>query len=253
MGSRVSGGSGNHAHCEDDRTRYLTESLCQLFGLLGVSGDDRNDLGDTRLSLKVRKELGLLTALLSCTGQKHSASIAQHLLERFGSLSAILFADMAALQSSLSATPVIAALLTTISAAVSHALADDISARVLLDNRTALYRYLRARLGSASDERFHILYLNSACHLISDEVMGFGTLTNVAIYPRAIIARALEHSAAAIILVHNHPSGDPRPSQSDIAVTRQIVCASTLFDLKVYDHLIVARSGIASFHELGLM
>jgi DNA repair protein RadC len=202
MGSRVSGGSCDNAHCEDDRTRYFADGLCQLFGRLGVPGDDRADPRHTRLSLKARKELGLVTALLSCAGQKQSASVAQHLLDRFGSLSAILFADMAALQSSLSTTPAIATLLTTISAAVSHALADDIGARVLIDNRTALYRYVRARLGSASSERFHILYLSSACHLISDEVMGLGALTNVAVYPRNIIARALEHSAAAMIIVH---------------------------------------------------
>jgi DNA repair protein RadC len=253
MGSRVSGGSCSDAYREDDRARYSTKGLCQLCGLLGIPGDDHTDPGDARLSLKARDELDLLNTLLRCTGERHSTATAQHLLDRFGSLSAILFADITALQSSLPATPAIAALLMTISAAVSYALADDMSEWVNLENRTALYRYVRATLGFNLSERFHVLYLNSACQLISNEVMGIGTVTSVDVYPREIVRRALEHGATAMILLHNHPSGDPRPSRADIAMTRNIVFACNVFDLRVHDHLIVARSGIASFHELGLM
>jgi DNA repair protein RadC len=175
------------------------------------------------------------------------------LLDRFGSLSAIVFADAAKLGTYLSEKPVLYHLLIAINAALAHVLADDISEQVLLGNRSALYQYLRSRLGARHSERFHILYLNSACYLIRDEMMGIGTLASVAVYPRDIMVRALELGAAGMILVHNHPSGDPRPSQSDITVTRQIVAASRTLDLTVHDHLIVARSGIASFHELGLM
>jgi DNA repair protein RadC len=253
MGSRVSGGSSGNAYCEDDRALDSTQSLCQLRGLLGVPGDDRADPGNTGLSLKARKELGLLTALLTCTGQKPAAATAQHLLDRFGSLSAIVFADAAKLETYLSETPVLCRLFIAINAALAHVLADDISKQVLLGNRSALYQYLRSRLGTRHSERFHVLYLNSACHLIRDEMMGIGTLASVAVYPRDIMVRALELGAAGMILVHNHPSGDSRPSQSDITVTRQIVAASRTLDLTVHDHLIVARSGIASFHELGLM
>ena len=89
--------------------------------------------------------------------------------------------------------------------------------------------------------------------LILDEVQNRGTIDHAPVYPREVVRRALEVSAAAMILVHNHPSGDPTPSRADIDMTRQIVAAATALSIEVHDHLIVGREGVTSFKSLGLM
>ena len=102
-------------------------------------------------------------------------------------------------------------------------------------------------------EQFRVLFLDRKNRLIIDEVLGQGTIDRAPVYPREIIKRALAHEASAIILAHNHPSGDPTPSQSDIEMTKQIVAAAKTIDIMVHDHLIIGRENTASFKTLGLM
>jgi DNA repair protein RadC len=104
-----------------------------------------------------------------------------------------------------------------------------------------------------ADEQFRVLYLNSRNRLLRDEIVATGTPNEVTVHPRAIVKRALEVSATALILVHNHPSGSPDPSQSDIQTTARIVRAAKTLDIVVHDHIIVARSGWRSFRQSGLL
>ena len=102
-------------------------------------------------------------------------------------------------------------------------------------------------------ERFHVLYLDRKNLLIADEAQGRGTVDHVPVYPREVVRRALELQASALILTHNHPSGDPTPSHADIEMTRRILAACAAVGLTVHDHVIVGRDQVVSFHDLGLL
>jgi len=102
-------------------------------------------------------------------------------------------------------------------------------------------------------EQGRVLYLDKKNQLILDEVLNRGTVDHAPVYPREVVRRALEVSASAIILVHNHPSGDPTPSRADIQMTKLIVEAARALNVEVHDHLIVGREGVSSFRQLGLM
>ena len=98
-----------------------------------------------------------------------------------------------------------------------------------------------------------MLYLDHRNNLMRDEMIAEGTVDHAPVYPREVVRRALELSASAMVLVHNHPSGDPTPSQADIAMTRKVVDAAQALGLQVHDHIVVGRDGTASFRSLGLM
>jgi DNA repair protein RadC len=98
-----------------------------------------------------------------------------------------------------------------------------------------------------------VLFLDKKNRLLADELMGQGTIDHAPVYPREVVRRALELSASAVILVHNHPSGDPTPSQADIDMTRQVIDAARALRITVHDHLVVGRDGVASFKALGLI
>lgn len=102
-------------------------------------------------------------------------------------------------------------------------------------------------------EQFRVLYLDHRNNLIEDEMVAEGTVDHAPVYPREVVRRALEVSASSMVLVHNHPSGDPTPSRADIEMTRRVVDAARALDLQVHDHIVVGCEGTASFRSLGLM
>ena len=102
-------------------------------------------------------------------------------------------------------------------------------------------------------ECFHVLFLDRKNKLIADERQQRGTVDHTPVYPREVVKRALELGASAVILVHNHPSGDPTPSQADIAMTEAVVEAAAKLDIRVHDHVVIGREGHASFRSLGLL
>jgi DNA repair protein RadC len=118
---------------------------------------------------------------------------------------------------------------------------------------SALIDYCAAAMARNPNEEFRILFLDRKNILIADEVQNKGTVDHTPVYPREIVKRALELGASAIILVHNHPSGDPTPSRADIEMTRQITDAAKALHVAVHDHIVIGRSGHASFKALGLM
>ena len=125
--------------------------------------------------------------------------------------------------------------------------------REALSSWNALVEYCQRRMSGRGTEQFRVLFLDRKNKLIKDEVLGDGTVDHAPVYPREVVKRALELAASAIIIVHNHPSGDPTPSSSDVEMTKQIIEAARTLDIAVHDHLIVGRHGHASLKQLGLM
>jgi len=123
----------------------------------------------------------------------------------------------------------------------------------VLTNWQQLLDYCHAALAHEKTEQFRILFLDRKNVLIADEVQQRGTIDHTPVYPREVIKRALELGAAALILVHNHPSGDPKPSRDDIEMTREVKAAAEALGIALHDHLVIGRKGHASFRSLGLL
>jgi DNA repair protein RadC len=138
--------------------------------------------------------------------------------------------------------------------AAAHRLArGEVKRRHVLSSWTAVLDYCRAAMAFADKEQFRILFLDKRNQLIADEVQQIGTVDHTPVYPREVVKGALELSATAVILVHNHPSGDPAPSRADVEMTRQIVEVAKPLGVAVHDHIIVGRDGHASLKGMGLM
>jgi DNA repair protein RadC len=179
--------------------------------------------------------------------------LAKELLAKFGNLAGVLNAETGALEkiSDLSENTVIA--LKSIQAAAHRLMKQEIMQKPVLNSWSRLLDYCHATMAHESREYFRILFLNKKNELIADEIQQTGTVDHTPAYPREIMKRALELSATALILVHNHPSGDPTPSESDIDMTLGIKAAGEPFQIVVHDHIIVARNGISSFKTMGLI
>ncbi len=129
----------------------------------------------------------------------------------------------------------------------------EIMGQPVLANWQALIDYLTAVLARERVEQFRLLFLDTRNRLLADEAQARGTVNHTPVYPREVIKRALELNAVAIILVHNHPSGDPSPSREDIAMTRAIADAAATVSVALHDHVIVGNGTLTSFRQLGLL
>jgi DNA repair protein RadC len=125
--------------------------------------------------------------------------------------------------------------------------------RPAISSWTALIDYCSAKMSRSGREEFRVLFLDRKNALIADEVQSTGTVDHTPVYPREIVKRALELGASALILVHNHPSGDPSPSRADIAMTSEVVAAAKALKIEIHDHLVIGRNGHASLKALGLL
>lgn len=193
----------------------------------------------------------LLRHLLRWIGEP--APVAEDLLSRFGSLGAVLWADRSELVRCGVAEPGAVQDLQVVRELAVRMARIDASRRPVVTSRTALQAYVRTALAHRPREQFRVLYLDHRNNLMRDEMIAEGTVDHAPVYPREVVRRALELSASAMVLVHNHPSGDPTPSQADIAMTRKVVDAAQALGLQVHDHIVVGRDGTASFRSLGLM
>jgi DNA repair protein RadC len=137
--------------------------------------------------------------------------------------------------------------------AMMHALRTDLTRKPVIDSWQELERYLRADMAYLPVEKIRVLYLNTQQRLIHDELAASGTLDRAPVYIREIIARALQLGAAGLILVHNHPSGDPQPSQPDLFLTRQLQQAAKTCGLEVHDHIVVSLTGSTSMRAMRLI
>jgi DNA repair protein RadC len=179
--------------------------------------------------------------------------LAKALLAKFGSFADVIAAPRERLMELDGIGENVVAQLKIVEAAALRLSKTKVLGRPALSSWSALIDYCTAAMARASHEEFRILFLDRKNALIADEVQGQGTVDHTPVYPREIVKRALELSASAIILVHNHPSGDPTPSRADLEMTREIVAAGKALRIAVHDHIVVGRGGYTSFKALGLM
>lgn len=173
------------------------------------------------------------------------------LLQRFGSLPAVIAGDAQEIARIAGAGRARRVFLAR--EAANRLARSEVSRRCVISSWSALLAYVRQALAHEGREQFRVLFLDKKNQLIADKTMGVGTIDHAPVYPREVVREALYLDASAIILVHNHPSGDPSPSGADIDMTRQVIDACRPLRLSVHDHLVVGRNGVASFKSLGLM
>jgi DNA repair protein RadC len=178
--------------------------------------------------------------------------LAKALIARFGSLGGVWAASIEELTTVKGVGESVALDLKLVHAAAERLGREQVAKRPVISSWTALLAYVRLALAHEAREQFRVLFLDKKNQLIADEVMNRGTVDHAPVYPREVVRRALELSASSIILVHNHPSGDPTPSSADVEMTRQVVEAARSLRIAVHDHLVVGRDGVASLKALGL-
>ena len=191
--------------------------------------------------------------LFNAIPQRDVKALAKELLEHFGSFASVINAPEPRLRKFKGVKDSVIVQLRLIRTAALEVMREEIAEKPVLSSWKQVVDYCRAAMAFSSIEQFRILFLDKKNRLIADEIQSEGTVDHTPVYVREVVKRALELSATAIILVHNHPSGDPTPSKADIDMTRMIVQAARPLDIAVHDHLIVGANGHASLKGLGLI
>lgn len=187
------------------------------------------------------------------TPRKDCKSVAREALKKFGTLKSVLEADPSKLKEikGIGDNNVFGLKITQ---AVSRRfLADRIMDQDFMRSSEEVMEYLKHNLRDKTREIFMVIYLNGRNQILQMEELFEGTLTTSAVYPREVVKRALDHAAAALVFVHNHPSGNPKPSQDDITITQKLKEAAEAIDVSVHDHLIIAGNEVYSFADNGLI
>jgi DNA repair protein RadC len=179
--------------------------------------------------------------------------LAKRLLRRFGSFAEVISAEPERLKEVEGVGEAVVTALKVVRAGALRLAQDQVLGRPVLSSWQALLDYLSAGMAYGKTEQFRILFLDRKNVLIADEQQQRGTVDHTPVYPREVVKRALELGASALILVHNHPSGDPTPSQADIAMTREVVEAGARMGITVHDHLVIGKGRHESFKALGLL
>lgn len=179
--------------------------------------------------------------------------LAKALLRRFGGFAEVLAAPVERLMETEGVGEATAVELKIVHAAAVRLTQARVLKRPVISSWNELLAYCRAAMADEKVEQFRVLFLDRKNILIADEVQQRGTVDHTPVYPREVVKRALELSASAIILVHNHPSGDPTPSRADIDMTNQIVNAGQALGVAVHDHLVIGKDRESSFKALGLL
>ena len=179
--------------------------------------------------------------------------LAKALMDRFGSYSAVISADPDELLEIKGVGESAIAAFKVVREAALRLSREDLGKREILGSWQAVMDYCRASMGHEKKEQFRVFFLDRKNGLIKDEVQQRGTVDHTPAYPREVVKRALDLGATALIIAHNHPSGDPTPSQADIAMTREIRDAAAKLGIILHDHIIVGRSGTTSFKSAGLL
>lgn len=191
--------------------------------------------------------------LFRCIPRRDVKPIAKALIARFGDLGGVVTARPEDLASVKGISDKTAAELVLIQALAERLAREQVIGRPVIASWSALITYCRTALQHARTEEFRVMFLDRKNRLVADEVLGQGTIDHAPVYPREVVKRALAHEASALILVHNHPSGDATPSQADIDMTRSLMEICRPFDIVVHDHLVIGRENTSSFKTLGLM
>jgi len=191
--------------------------------------------------------------LYSARPRGDTKPLAKALIDRFGGFAGVLGADRTALAAMPGMGDASVAALLAVRAAAARFLRAEVKERDVISSWQALLQYCAAQAGFLETEEFHLLFLDRKNALIADERQQRGTVDHTPVYPREVVKRALELGASAIIMLHNHPSGDTTPSKADIDMTRAVAKALTAIGIALHDHVILGRGRHASFRELGLI
>ncbi len=229
---KASAPSGNH-------TAGHRERLRARFKKAGVDGVQDYEL----------LELILFRAI----PRKDVKPLAKELIAKFGGFAQVIAAPVERLMEVKGVSENVAQELKIVQAAALKLSQARVLKRPVISSWDALLSYCRAAMADEKTELFRILFLDKKNILIADEVQQRGTVDHTPVYPREVVKRALELGASAIILVHNHPSGDPTPSQADVDMTNQIVKAAAALNIRIHDHLVIGHDQHASFKSLGLL
>ena len=227
------------ASAEADLAKGHRERLRSRFRKAGVDGVQDYEL----------LELILFRAI----PRKDVKPLAKQLIAKFGGFAETLAAPIERLIEVKGVSENVAQELKIVQASAIKLSQARILQRPIISNWQDLLAYCRASMADEKTELFRILFLDKKNILIADEVQQRGTVDHTPVYPREVVKRALELAASAIILVHNHPSGDPTPSRADIDMTEQIVTAAKALNIRVHDHLIIGHKSETSFKSLGLL
>jgi len=179
--------------------------------------------------------------------------LAKELIRKFGSFPEVLAAPRARLEEVDGVGEAVVTSLKVVHAAAARMRRIEARERTALSSWSAVLDYCRTAMAFSPREQLRILFLDKRNHLIADELQQEGTVDHTPVYPREVVRRALELSATAVVLVHNHPSGDPAPSQADIQMTKQIMEVARPLGIEVHDHIIVGKDGHASLKALRLI
>jgi DNA repair protein RadC len=253
-----------------DRTPAFREAALPLFGRdeaaatpLDAGGRLPSYIADHRARLRARFMDGGAAAmpdyelleliLFRAIPRQDVKPLARGLLDAFGDINGVLSAAPERLATINGCGPAVALELKVVEAAAQRLARARVMNRPVLSSWAQLLDYCHTVMAHRGTEQFRVLYLDRKNVLIADDQLGEGTVDHVPVYPREVLRRALELNASALILVHNHPSGDPTPSQADIAMTAQIRDAGAVLGITLHDHLVIGRAREVSFRSEGLL
>lgn len=195
-------------------------------------------------------ELLAIFLRVGVTGQD-AVQLAQQMMHHFGSLQRLFGATLPEFSAMHGLGPAKFAQLQAVMELARRAILEEVTAGSMLSSPGAVKQYLRTTFAGKPFESFHVLFLDVKNRLIDAKEMFRGTLTHTAVYPREVVKEALARNAASVMLAHNHPSGTPDPSESDLLLTRALMQALALVDIRILDHFVVAGHQVHSFAEHG--
>lgn len=241
------------ASCDPDRQQSLYRQIRrqEVNTSYGLRRLRERLLGHTSDGASSEDVLTLL--LCNALEEVEARELALRLLDRFGGLRAIFAAREIHLLRTCDGQQECVSLIKGYYLLMKTALREPVESRPILTNYEALYQYLQTSLAHEESEVFRMLFLNTKNMLIKDELISTGTINHVCVYPREVVKRVLEVGAHAVILVHNHPSGDQRPSAEDITMTMRLKRVLTDIDVVLHDHVIVGRHHCESMQRSGLI
>lgn len=179
--------------------------------------------------------------------------LAKNLIEQFGGYAAVLSADSQTLMNAGGLGEAAVAAIKSVQASALVLTRSHASGKPVLSNWNAVAAYLQSSMASLVREQFRLLFLDKQNRLLADEILSDGTVDHTPVYPREVVRRALANNASALILVHNHPSGDVSPSKADVNMTNELKEACNKIGIQIHDHIIVGTTEQASFRDLGLL
>ncbi len=179
--------------------------------------------------------------------------LAKDLLKKFSSFAGVINAPQSELLEINGIGETTVAIFKIIRLSIVKTLKDKVQESSVISNWNELIDYCKLNIGNKKIEEFHVLYLDTKCHLIKDETHSIGTINTSSVYPREILKRVLEVGASSIIIVHNHPTGDPKPSTADINITKKIEESLKTIDVTLHDHVIVGRGNYLSLKAFGVL